>query len=153
MSERVTIEFLKDERFVEDIGKLGAMFHAQASRPGRFNVNHAISVIDGLLTTGHGAMFVERGLDGSVIGTICGVISPDIFTGDIIASELFWFVDPWGRGSAGPRLYKAFMDWSSSLGARHVLMAHMHFAVSEKAARFYERHGFKMLETIYVRDS
>jgi len=155
MSERVTLDCLEEQTFRDEVARLGKLFHEESGRPGVFNAEYVLRVIKGLLLSGYGAMFVIRNDEGTLLGTVCGVLAPDIFTGDALVSELFWFVDPAHRGSAGPRLFRALVEWKESLNVRCMMMAHLHFGQSDDSGieAFYERHGFKKLETSYVRDS
>lgn len=84
-------------------------------------------------------------------GAIGGVIYPDFPTGDLIASELFWYVMPESRGVAGVRLLKEFEKEARIRGAKRLTMMHLDGPRTAGIARLYERLGYCQREQIYAK--
>ena len=82
-----------------------------------------------------------------VIGMIGLVVYPHPMSGDVIAAELFWWVDPEHRGSASARLLRRAESWARVQGATVLQMV----APNADVATFYERIGFDRVETVYHR--
>ena len=86
---------------------------------------------------------------GEVIGCFPIAAVPNLLTGEIIAEELTWFVDPSRRGMrAGPRLLTAATDWAMARGLK---MLKMGAPAGSDVGRFYEHQGFQAVETAYYK--
>lgn len=139
----------EDQVFMTGLSTLATEFFNESKLPSVLNFDFFIGAWKTLLSNGMGVMFVD--FDGSeLIGAIGGVITPNLFTGDVLASEMFWYVRKDYRGSTGIRLLKEFFKWASDLGVDDVMMGHLHFAVSEKAEAVYDRLGMQKFETLYL---
>lgn len=57
-------------------------------------------------------------------GAIGGVCTSDLNTGETVAIEQFWYVDPEARGK-GLMLLEAFEDWAMSKGAIRAIIGHI----------------------------
>lgn len=85
----------------------------------------------------------------SVIGMLGGVVFQQPFSGEIIASELFWWLDPNHRGHGG-WLLKRFEKWAAAKGATRVQM--MAPIDKPRVAETYVGLGYASIETIYQRN-
>ena len=92
--------------------------------------------------------------DASIFGTedVCGALGmmalPSMFTDDVTANEVFWWVDVERRG-AGLALYRAAMRWAEAKGA--TMAALIAPAGSTDVHRLYERLGYAPVERAFVR--
>lgn len=93
------------------------------------------------------ALFVaER--DGAIIGMIGLWVFRHPFSGERVASELAWWVEPEHRqSSAGRRLLSAAEAWASGRGA---VSLHM-IAPNAHVEQFYQRVGYSKVEVTYER--
>ena len=87
----------------------------------------------------------ERG--GALVGMIGLACYPHPFSGERIAGELFWWVEPEHRGG-GVRLLKAAEVWAKAAGARRLQMV----APSPAVADMYRRLGFAEVEQNFDRE-
>lgn len=83
---------------------------------------------------------------GAVVGMLAIHAYPHPMSGEQIATEVCWWVDPEYRG-IGMRLFRDAERWAKSHDAKVFQM----IAPSPEVARFYERIGFKAIETTYQR--
>ena len=98
-----------------------------------------------LLGHPRGCVFVAE-VDGVITGGICGHVFVHPMSGERVASELGWWVEPHSRGP-GIRLLKAFETWASVAGASAIQMV----APNARVAAFYARVGYEPIETTYQR--
>ena len=68
-------------------------------------------------------------------------------SGEIVASEMFWWVDPEARGLSGVRLLRCAEDWAVKVGAQRMMM----IAPNDRVGEFYRRVGYDRVETTYMR--
>jgi hypothetical protein len=100
------------------------------------------------LTTAEAAVFLVADDVGEVTGAICGVIGPHYMTGTLAASELFWWIAPERRGH-GLRLLAAYEDALQKRGVKFSGMIAPRG--SELLGRVYDRRGYRVSETVYVK--
>jgi GNAT superfamily N-acetyltransferase len=119
-----------------------------------FDMDRFRKVWEFLIGNGSGAIFVEESHIGQsaseITGCIGGVVNPDIYSGELVAEELFWYVRESTRGS-GVRLYRRFEQWAAARGAGSLQMVHLLDSMPEKVGRFYLRAGFEPIETRYAK--
>lgn len=87
--------------------------------------------------------------DSAVIGMLGGVVFQQPFSGEIIASELFWWLDPDHRGHGG-WLLKRFEKWAAGKGATRVQM--MAPIDKPRVAQTYEGLGYSETERVWQRN-
>lgn len=93
-------------------------------------------------------LFVAESDQRHVVGMIGLWVFRHPFSGERIASELAWWVDPEARStSAGKRLLKAAESWATEAGA---VTLHM-IAPTANVEQFYERVGYTRVEVTYER--
>lgn len=98
-----------------------------------------------LLIDGAGAILVLE-TDGFVVGMIGLHCAPHFFSGEPVAGEVFWWVDPEHRGG-GLRLLKAAEQWAREQGATVLQM----IAPDGRVEQLYERLGYRAIERTYYR--
>lgn len=92
-------------------------------------------------------------VNGSVIGCAGALVFPQWWNAsEIVAQELFWFVDKDHRGtSAGIRLLKALEKSAKEKGAKKLMMICLHDLDGEKVAKMYSKLGYVPQEQTYIR--
>lgn len=98
-------------------------FFGEGNLLGALNEKSFVTGVVNMLTSGIGVFLVYG--EPPFEGAIGGVIYPDYATGDLIASELFWYVMPQSRGVAGVRLLKEFELEVKRKGAKRLMMMHL----------------------------
>lgn len=85
---------------------------------------------------------------GAVAGMLAASSYLQPMTGEMIATEIAWWMDPEVRGSREAlRLLAAAESWAKARGAAKFQM----IAPSEHVGQFYERLGFERIEIHYQR--
>lgn len=67
-----------------------------------------------------------------------------------IAMELLWWVDPAYRGKTSLKMLGAYEAWACDQGCAYVGMASL--AAEPRAARIYERRGYRPVETHFLKE-
>ena len=81
-------------------------------------------------------------------GVIGAILFKHPFSGELVVSETFWWVDPEHRG-AGIRLMREAERWAMERGARKMQMGE---PAGSEMAKFYERAGYAPIEATYQRE-
>jgi GNAT superfamily N-acetyltransferase len=138
---------LKPEE-LEKISSLAAKFRTDSKF--KFVPEQFFNTVRQFISAGMG---VVLGLyeEDSLIGAIGGILYPDLFDGELMATEIFWYVDPARRGK-GLRLLKGFEQWAKDHDAKRVVMVHLSYLAPEKLEKFYTRQGYTPLETHYIKE-
>jgi RimJ/RimL family protein N-acetyltransferase len=84
--------------------------------------------------------------EGELIGMLGFVVYPHFISGEIMAGEIFWWVEPEHRGE-GIRLLREMEKRARLAGAKNMQM----IAPNQKVAHFYERMGYEFVEETYQR--
>lgn len=93
-----------------------------------------------------GGLFVgEQG--GRVVGMIGLVLYPHPWSGETVASEMFWWADPAMRGRLGLRMLTHAEAWAKSNGASQIQM----IAPTARVGTLYERRGYVAVETAWQK--
>lgn len=107
---------------------------------------------DQLRTTAAGLITSESGFvavddrDGTLVGMIGILLFPHHLSGERIAGEVFWWVEPERRGG-GVRLMKRAEAWAKDHGAVRMQM----IAPSAPVGALYARLGYAPVEIAYER--
>jgi GNAT superfamily N-acetyltransferase len=126
-------------------------FYAASRFLKRFDMELFQTVWTGLVSSGTGVVFVLTNAAGEIQGTLGGVAVPDIYSGDPIATEFFWFVRPGARGR-GLDLLRAFEQWARAKGCVQLRMARLLDVMPERLDRIYRRLGFEAVEVNYHKE-
>lgn len=94
------------------------------------------------LISKRGLLLSERG--GRIIGMLGFIVHTHFISGELIAGEVFWWVEPEHRGE-GVKLLAEMKRRGKLAGAKYYQMV----APNEKVARFYERCGCEFVEATY----
>lgn len=129
--------------------QMGARFLRETPYRGKVAVveDQMERVVRHLLEQPNGMIFVlERAEE--VVGMIGFMVFDHPISGDSMASELFWWVDPEHRnGLGGVQLLRRAEQWARRAGATRMQM----IAPDEHVGSFYQRLGYEPLETTFQR--
>lgn len=134
---------------IPQVVEMGRRFLASTEYRGRIaeNTNQMAHVASFLLQAPDRALFVaERA--GRLVGMIGLVLFPQPLSGELMAGEWFWWVEPDARhGRAGHRLLKQAEDWARESGAAALQM----IAPNAEVERIYATRGYERVEVSYQR--
>jgi GNAT superfamily N-acetyltransferase len=116
----------------------------------KLNPDHLISSWERLLDLGIGVIYLAEE-NGEVIGGIGGVRHAELFTGNMTAVEMFWYMKEGKRGT-GIKLFKMFEQWAKDNQCARVAMIYLPFSMPEKLDRFYTKNGYTLLEMHYEKE-
>lgn len=85
-------------------------------------------------------------LEEQIVGMLALIAYVQPFTGQRVAGEMVWWVEPAHRGQGG-RLLIAGERWAHTRGAQSLQM----LAPTPSVESLYERHGYQALERLYQR--
>lgn len=130
---------------IPEILRMGKLFVADCGLLVEYDEDSCADTAERLIDNDESCLFVGD------CGMIGGLVYPHYFNRDeMVAQELFWWVDPEKRGgSLGRRLFSRFESWAESVGAKHIYMVAL--ASQKPVERLYQRHGYRALESSYVR--
>ncbi|HSW48631.1 MAG TPA: GNAT family N-acetyltransferase [Bryobacteraceae bacterium] len=136
-----------------DLPRMGGCareFYASSRFLQGFDLDRFCAVWTELLANGTGVIFLlEDG--GEVVGALGGVAYPDINSGELIATEFFWFIRDGARGQ-GLRLYRLFESWARERGCRQIRMVHLADLMPDKLDRVYRHLGFEPIEIHWAKE-
>jgi len=96
-----------------------------------------------------GVIVVAEGRDGVLVGLLGVVVLEHPFSDVQFAEEQAWWVEPeYRHGTVGPRLVTYVHEWARLRGVKFVKMAAP--ADAPSVGQFYERLGYRPIETAYV---
>lgn len=102
-----------------------------------------------MLTDKNKGIIVLLMKDDLPVGFIGGLLTKMFFSKDMMASEIFWWVDPQYRTRKSLMLKEAFEFWAKRVGARYIAMSSP--ANDTRVSRFYERTGYENIENAYLK--
>lgn len=136
-----------------DLVRMGQSFWSETplSAYSVFNPECLIDFIRAASMTETASIWVAED-GGKVIGAVGGIVYPLFFSGDLVAQELFWWVDPDSRMSeASKLLYNELEAWAKDRGAVALSMIAIENGKAERVGNIYKRKGFIPTEHAYVR--
>jgi hypothetical protein len=93
-------------------------------------------------------LWEEEEADGKVTGILGFILVPHYFTGEMIAQELMWYVEPeYRKGCAALKLLWEAQTIAKRLGAKMMQFT----APTSSAAKLYDRFGYKLLEVTFEK--
>lgn len=94
--------------------------------------------------------------DGKTVGMVAGVAQEFLFSDEVVAGELVWWVDPEHRRGTthGKDLHTAFEYWGKKIGARVSSMALLlkNDKLADKVETLYKRNGYTLAERAFFKD-
>jgi GNAT superfamily N-acetyltransferase len=125
--------------------KMGARFIAETPYKNHIFANpEQMEKLAKQLMASGGVLVYER--DGELIGMLGYVVFPHYVSGELIAGEVFWWVEPEARG-IGRELMKVAEEQARAAGAKRFQFV----APTERVAKLYERLGYERVEVMYQR--
>jgi hypothetical protein len=107
------------------------------------NQDCMIALADRLIANNWLILAESQGL----VGMLGFVIHKHFISGETIAGEVFWWVEEGSRGKAGILLLREMELRARLAGAKYMQM----IAPTDKVASFYQRIGYKFIESTYQR--
>lgn len=85
----------------------------------------------------------------TLVGMLAIVMVPHPLSGKTFAEEIAWWVEPEHRkGLIGPKMLRLAEEWATRNGANMVKMV---APAATSVGMFYERSGYKAVETAYIK--
>jgi GNAT superfamily N-acetyltransferase len=109
---------------------------------------HSALMMECLISAENCALFVVDAEDG-VIGMLGLMVFVQPFSGETVASELFWWLDPQHRGH-GVWLLRRGEKWAKDRGATRMSM--MAPIDKPRVAAIYSAVGYTEVERVFQRD-
>lgn len=92
-------------------------------------------------------------VDGEVIGMAGALVWQSYISSGLMATELFWWVEPRARGGmAAMRLYRALKAWAQDKGAAALIMVSVATIDDSPADAIYERLGMRLAERVWIQE-
>jgi GNAT superfamily N-acetyltransferase len=135
------------EQDVPDVVTLGQQFLATSHYADVIPENLGQMAVLAECLIKDGGLFVAEGRGGDLVGMIGLMTFTHHLSGLLTAGEVFWYVQPSARGTAGVRLLKRAEEWARSRGAVALQM----IAPDERVASFYDRCGYTEVEIGFMR--
>lgn len=107
------------------------------------------SLVENCIQSDAGLVLVaQRQNSGDLLGVLGLILHEQPMSGEPIAAEIVWWMDPEARGGfTAIRMLKTGEAWARAQGAKKIQM----IAPTERIETFYERCGFTRLEVNYQR--
>lgn len=126
-------------------------FHSESPYRGMaFNEEKVIQILrDIQKNPTDGLVLLSQNNDALLIAT---VFSP-IFSGERMATELVFWVDPQARGTSLSReLLGAYQYWAEKVGCTLIQMGALETEQLKVIDRYYKRNGFSPFEHVYLKE-
>lgn len=133
---------------IAQIVNMGVRFISETPYRGHISVNPPVmaQLVAGMLESPDMVILVLD--EGDHLSGMIGMhVYSHPMSGEKVASEAFWWVNPESRGY-GRSLLDAAEKWAADKGARKIQMV----APDERVGRFYLRRGYTAFETQYQRE-
>jgi GNAT superfamily N-acetyltransferase len=138
-----------DEADVPALLTMAQAFVSQTKYHGliTLSLSHLETLTRNVLAAPEGQVWIAHKGDDA-IGMLAMGMFEHPMSGERVASEVVWWVDPAHRGSScGRRLLRAAEDWATEQQADLLQMV----APDARVGRFYEALGYVSVETAYQR--
>jgi GNAT superfamily N-acetyltransferase len=134
---------------LERLADLASEFYSASKFLKHFDMDRFMEFWSVMIENESGVVFVLEDSE-RIAGTIGGVVYPDLYSGELICTEFFWFVTKAARGG-GMQLYRAFEDWARTKHCTTIRMVHLADSMPERLSVVYKRLGFELCETHYQK--
>lgn len=115
-----------------------------------FDLERFCKLWTGLIESDCGVIFSLQS-NAQWIGAIGGLTFQEIYSGQMTALEMFWFVRPGHRGQ-GIKLYRELEAWAREKQCSEMRMVHLLDSMPEKLERVYRHFDFKPAEIHYTKE-
>lgn len=127
-------------------------FWAEGKLPGQFKPEVFIRTWTTLMENNIGRILGYFKED-RIAGALGFILSPDPNDGEMVATEMFWFVLPSDRGGTGLKLLHFYERLAKAAGAKRTIMAHLQGLNDEKLKHLFARRGYRPIETHYLKEN
>lgn len=131
---------------VPRIVEMGQRFLRESHYAGVLSENPAQMASTAAWLIAEDAGFVAVDERGALVGMIGALLFRHHFSGELIAGEVFWWVEPASRGG-GIRLMRRAEAWARARGAQRMQM----IAPDAQVGQLYARLGYDPIEVAYER--
>jgi N-acetylglutamate synthase-like GNAT family acetyltransferase len=101
-----------------------------------------------IISQPNGSILVSE-KDGKLTGMLAFILFPHHFSGELIAGEVIWWVDPEARaGSTGLKLMRRAEEIAVGMGAKKMQMV----APTERIGELYKHLGYREVESTFQRN-
>lgn len=138
---------------IEDLPKiepLAKQFYSDSRYLQDFSIEIFVENWKKIIAGDIGVIFIIVESD-KIVGILGGMKYPDINSGRLVATELFWYVDKEHRGRGG-ELLRLFEGWAKGMGCKKIIMVHMADLMPDKLKTIYKRKGYTEMEVHYVKE-
>jgi len=126
--------------------RMGVRFLAEGPYPNVAPNPAQVSAVVGTVIRQGFAAIAET---DAIVGMLLGWSTPNPITGLVTVAEVAWWMEPEHRGSrAAVVLFQAFETWARTRDAGAI---HMIAPAGSTVGHFYERQGYRPLETIWEK--
>jgi len=108
--------------------------------------DYALRMIDGSIQN---SFVAEK--EGKVVGVMSGIFTTELITKRKIFQETIWFMDKEYR-KYGIKLYRHVENWVREQGCEAMLMGCLSNSKFDKLVKFYEKIGYKHLESQFMKE-
>lgn len=132
--------------------QIAPLFFMEGLLPGEFKNDVFIQTWEKLYSINIGKIHGAFN-DNNLCGAIGGIIFPDPNTGDLTATEMFWYVIPdFRKGTIGLKLLNYFENWAIKEGAKRIIMVHLNNLQPERLSILYRKKGYLPIEIHYMKE-
>jgi GNAT superfamily N-acetyltransferase len=132
-----------------DILMMVKMFLRETDYPFKFDLNKTQENFEAVLSNPNATIFVAD-VDGELVGCLVCVVSQPLFSSDVVANELAWYISPDQRnGKAAFKLLKVYEDWAKDMGATSVVMSD---TSTKDLTKLFSRKGYRNIERSYIKE-
>lgn len=131
------------------VAELGPKFWKEAGLPGTFVPAVFVRNWTAFINAGLGRIFTHV-QEGRPVGALGMLYVPDVNDDSLVASELFWFVEPEHRG-CGISMFLHAMRVAKELGCARMSMMHLESINQESLSKIYHKMGFVPVEKHYIK--
>lgn len=125
---------------------MGVKFNEQSSYSKHLKISREkVAAMGKQLIDMGGLLVSERG--GQIVGMIGFIVHNHFMSGETVAGEVFWWVEPAFRGE-GLRLLKESENRARALGAKKMQM----IAPTDQVAKVYRHFDYEFVEATYQRE-
>ena len=137
---------------IQEIKELISLAHEFIGESGEdipFNDSHFVTTWEHIYATQTGSILVLR-KGTEIVGALGFLVYKDILSGELKATEAFWFVRKGFRG-VGLTLLEQFEEIAKKMKVKRIMMVHLKKLMPEKLKSIYESRGYREIETQYER--
>lgn len=133
----------------DGVTRLGQLYYEEARIPGRLNPEHFKAMLEALAAVGKLVAYGKK-IGGELVGVIMGLIDQELYTGELVATMMCYYVMPEYRRHGG-LLFRAWERESIECGVVRLQAAHLTPFNAELMQKIYERFGYRKSEIFYTK--